>query len=55
MGGLFDRMQGRIRSPAQGSDTATWLSLEVCCACLLHDLRQLQMHLVPNYTHTPNS
>lgn len=30
MGGLFDRMEGRIRSPAQGSDTATWLSMEVC-------------------------
>ena len=31
MGRLFDRMDGKIRSLPQGSDTATWLSLQVRC------------------------
>lgn len=28
MAGLYNRMEGRIRSPPQGADTAVWLSLE---------------------------
>lgn len=28
MGGLFDKMEGRIRTPEQGADTAVWLACE---------------------------